>query len=425
MKRLVLILTICFLLMPAGILLAAGGQESAAAAAGPVQLRILWWGGQSRHDKTLQVVDMFQQANPSIKIEPEYLGWSGYFDRLAVLAAAEDVPDVFQITIERIPQYDERGLIADLYDIKEFDSKLLPANARKSGEAGGRLLGAVLGTNAYCLAYNPGMFDAVGAAYPTVKWTWSDLRAAGVKVRDNLDKYGIDGFGSDNDFEFWVRSYGGKMYSDDMKKPGWDKDQVVVNFFKQILDFQGNGISPPAEYAVEVQSNEENSLYAQGEAGMMLLWSNKVVSVYNTLQKDSGVMVLPGPGNEKGMFLRPSMFFSLGKPSEHKAEAAKFVNYFLGDVEANKVLAADRGVPLVADVRAALAAGASSQDKIIYDYIALVADHSSPIDTNFPPQAGEAEDILENITQQVSFREVTPEQGVKMLRERWTAVLSQ
>jgi multiple sugar transport system substrate-binding protein len=423
MKLLSFLLATLLLFIPASLIFAGGEQEAAKAAEeGPIQLRILWWGGQSRHDKTLKVIDMFQEKNPNIKIEPEYLGWSGYFDRLAVLSAAEDVPDIFQITIERIPQYNQRGLLADLSKIPGFNAEQIAASARKAGDVNGRLLAAVLGTNAYCLAYNPEMLDKVGVAYPTVDWTWKDFRAAAVKIRDGLKVYGVNGFGSDNEFEFWIRSRGAKVYGD--KKPGWDDDGMVVDFFKQIIDYQGSGISPPAEYSAEVQSNEENSLYAQGQAGMMFLWSNKVVSVRKTLGKDSGLMVLPGPGNKQGMYLRPSMFFSVAQPSTKKPAAAKFINYFLGDVEANLVLNADRGVPVVGEVLKALAAGADSQNKIIFDYIALVTDHSSPIDTNFPETQGELDDVLANITQQVSFRKVLPEEGAEKLRTEWTAVMS-
>ena len=37
------------------------------AAAEKIELRIAWWGGQARHDKTVQVIEMFEKANPDYK----------------------------------------------------------------------------------------------------------------------------------------------------------------------------------------------------------------------------------------------------------------------------------------------------------------------------------------------------------------------
>ena len=69
MKKL---LPICILLFAfsAQFVLSGAQEETTAAAAGPVTLRILWWGGQARHDKTLKVLDMYQQSTPHVKNEP-------------------------------------------------------------------------------------------------------------------------------------------------------------------------------------------------------------------------------------------------------------------------------------------------------------------------------------------------------------------
>ena len=39
----------------------------------PVKLRIAWWGGQSRHDYTLKVIEMYESQNPHVTIEPGML----------------------------------------------------------------------------------------------------------------------------------------------------------------------------------------------------------------------------------------------------------------------------------------------------------------------------------------------------------------
>lgn len=57
----------------AGALAACGGSSSgssvagaAAAAGGDVTIRITWWGGQSRHEYTQQLLDKYTELNPSV-----------------------------------------------------------------------------------------------------------------------------------------------------------------------------------------------------------------------------------------------------------------------------------------------------------------------------------------------------------------------
>ena len=44
---------------------------------GPVTIRLSWWGGDSRHEKTLEAVDKFMEAYPDIKVDREDLDEPG------------------------------------------------------------------------------------------------------------------------------------------------------------------------------------------------------------------------------------------------------------------------------------------------------------------------------------------------------------
>jgi len=104
---------------------------------------------------------------------------------------------------------------------------------------------------------------------------------------------------------------------------------------------------PPFAYTLEYDSNEDNSAYARGEATMTFVWSNLIGAIRDKLGSDSYMVPPPGPGSREGMFLRPSSFFSVAQTSPHNAAAGRFLTFFLGDLEANRILAAERGVPVV------------------------------------------------------------------------------
>jgi multiple sugar transport system substrate-binding protein len=48
------------------------------AAQAKVTLRLAWWGNPTRDERTLKVVDLYQQMNPNVTIEPETINWAGY-----------------------------------------------------------------------------------------------------------------------------------------------------------------------------------------------------------------------------------------------------------------------------------------------------------------------------------------------------------
>lgn len=55
-------------------------------------LRVLWWGSQARHDKTMVMIELFEQKNPDIKVEPEFTDWGGYWSKLATQVAGGLTP---------------------------------------------------------------------------------------------------------------------------------------------------------------------------------------------------------------------------------------------------------------------------------------------------------------------------------------------
>jgi len=52
-------------------------------------LRIMWWGSQTRHDRTLKVIELFTKET-GIQVEPEFYGFDDYISKLNILIAAND-----------------------------------------------------------------------------------------------------------------------------------------------------------------------------------------------------------------------------------------------------------------------------------------------------------------------------------------------
>src|SRR5690606_11664721 len=83
-------------------------------------------------------------------------------------------------------------------------------------------------------------------------------------------------------------------------------------------------------------------------------WSNQFVALQQIADRPFALAPLPGPNREQGLYLKPSMFFSISENSKVKEEAAKFIDFFVNDIEANKLILGERGVPVSGKVKEAL-----------------------------------------------------------------------
>ena len=157
---------------------------------------------------------------------------------------------------------------------------------------------------------------------------------------------------------------------------------------------------------------------------MAFIWSNLVRQVRRTLGVDTYLVQPPGPGAEEGIFLRSSSFFSIAESSYQKSAAAEFVMYFLQDIDANRILSAERGVPAVSAVRQALAAESPRQMVIMFDYVDHVAANSSPPPPVVPDNVVELRDALETIVRQVAFDQIGPAEAAALLRSEWIVLMA-
>src|SRR5690625_354091 len=140
-----------------------------------VTLRMTWWGSQSRHDQTQEIIDLFEEQNPDIKINSEFTGWDGYFEKMAAAAAGNNLPDIMQQNFgEYLNQYADKELLTDLTPFIEdgtIDLEGVSDTVIESGTQGGQVLGIPTGTNALTAIYNKTMLEEAGVEVPDHNWT--------------------------------------------------------------------------------------------------------------------------------------------------------------------------------------------------------------------------------------------------------------
>jgi multiple sugar transport system substrate-binding protein len=395
-----------------------------------VELRVAWWGSQNRHDKTMKVIEMFQAKYPNITISPEFTGWGGYWDKLTTQAAGQNMPDVVQMDYSRLMEFVAKGLLTDLTpfaDSSAINLGKIDEAYIESGRADGKLYALSLGSNAPALAYDPAVFAEAGVAEPQPGYTWDDLAdiAAKLKEKKGKDFYPIGKAANDDGyFNIYVREKGFERYNAEGNGLGFEDDQIVSEWFAYWDKLNKDGLVAPISMTATIQNMEEQ-LLAKNKAAMMFINSNEIIALQSAAGRDIKLTVLPKLADgENGLFLKPSMFFSISENSAHKDAAAKFIDFFTNDIEANKVLEAERGVPISSDVREELGATLGGANKNMFDYIELAQQHAKKIYPPEPAGAIEAADAFNRIAEAMNFKKTTPDEAAKQFRNEATKALN-
>ncbi len=420
--------------MVAPTFVVAGGSKDAAGSgggAGPVELRLGWWGNPTRDERTLKVIDLYQAKYPNVSIEPETVGWGGYWDRINTQVAAGNLPDVMQHDYAYMLQFVGRKQLADLTPFvkdKTINLAGVDESFLSGGRVDGKLYGISLGTNAVCMIYDPAVLAKAGVAEPTAKWTWADFEKMAVQIYQKTGVKTLPLFTTDPKvgFDNWIRQTGKPFYAPDGKSLGFTDAAQLEEYFNLQLRLKEAGalVNPDTAF---INVSPQEGAFAKGESWVQYLWSNQVVSEQAALNKPVKIALLPKIAGSKrpGTFLKPSMFFAIPEMGTNKAEAAKFVNYFLTDIDANKVLLGERGVPIIPSVRDAIKADVNPVMQDVFAFIDLVGKgNASPIDPPDPAASGEVLKLFRDSTLAVLVGKVSSKDGAAMIMKQANAILA-
>lgn len=384
-------------------------------------LRIMWWGSQLRHDRTLAVLDLFTQQT-GIEFEAEFYGFDDYIAKLNILIAANDAPDIMQLGgnfptymdyIEILNPYLEDGTI----DTSNTDPSFLAITTLD-----GKTVGLSSGTNAPALAYDPALFAAAGVPEPDFNWTWEEFEQAALTISEKL---GILGVALTRNDEFWILTTvvsqygtGESLFLEPYRlKLNYQNDQYVADYLDMVYRLTKAGAYPTAAQMAEIKDIEGNPI-VRGEAAMAWCYSNQFVALSNAAGRPLKLVCLPrrtsdGPLEQSIM---SSQMMCMSSQSKHKEAAAKFLDFWVNSVEANLILQGERGIPIMRHVREALAEGLSEPEQKIYQYLTdLGREAATQIVLDSPVQT-QIRDVYIRLAEEVVFEKTTPEAAAKQFR---------
>jgi len=315
-----------------------------------------------------------------------------------------------------VAEYANRGAIAPLdsylggeLDLGDFDQDQLDA-----GKVNGTLYAISLGANAAGAVVNADAFAKAGLDLPGPATTYDDLRAIAdaFKSKDLGMRVISDLSGLWAALENWLIQKGKALYTADGKL-AFDADDIT-EWFQLWAGLRANGVCvAPEDQALDTNSPDTSAL-TTGKAAMSMKFSNELVGLQKLNQAKLALTNMPriaadAPG---GHYRRASMFFSISNASARKDQAAKFINFFVNDPEANKILAAERGIPCSAQVRAAIAPLLDEQSREALEYVGGLGPLLGKAPPTSPAGGGEInESVLPAASQEVAFGVRSPEEA--------------
>ncbi|WP_299090792.1 sugar ABC transporter substrate-binding protein [uncultured Metabacillus sp.] len=396
-----------------------GGQD------GKIKLRIAWWGDQPRHDYTLEIIKKYEEQNPNVDIQAEYASWDDYWKKLAPQASAGQLPDIIQMDLSYFSQYAGNGQLADLTPFvgKEIDTTNYTENYINGGKIGDKLYGFNAGVNVVGFHYDPEVLKKAGVESLDENWTWDDYKEIAKKAKA-AGIFMDTGMKADVFFNYYLRTQGKSLYSEDGTKLGYEDDQLFIDFFEMTSSLVKDGAVPTPDYLAQLKGIEDDPVVKQEAIGIWQ-WSNQFVGLQQVANRPLQIHNMPGPGMKEGLYLKPSMFWSVSKNSKHQEEAAKFINFLVNDIEANKLALGDRGVPGSSVIKEELKPFLSPEQVQVFDSVAWAEQNSSPFDGPDPIGAGEVIELLDSLSEQMNYGQLKVEDAAKQFRQQAESILSQ
>jgi multiple sugar transport system substrate-binding protein len=406
-----------------------------------VELKVSWWGSPERDLRTTQAIRLFEAQNPGIKVSIEhYASTQGkgivgtdYWPTLNKHAADGQLPDVMQHDYAYIEEWTARGLLQPLDAFVQdggIDLSDVTAAVVDGGKVNGKVMAVSLGINTQSIVLDTNAFAAAGVALPGDDWTWNDLERIALAIHTKLGIWGF-GAGLHNYTPGWKAVYLSKgqwVFSPDGKALGYMDDRPWVEHWEMILRLQAAGALPRRQEE-PMTSNVEALPLAFGKAAMEFVHSNQLVSLWTAAGTARTLKALPLPrvaGGRSPVYLKPSQYFSMTRDCKHPREAAKLIDFFTNNVEANLILGGERGVPIAGKVVAALTPKLSKQALETFNLIERAKAYATALPPNDP--VGWTKVLTEvfnpKVVESVMNLVWTPEMAMKVFRTEANELLA-
>ncbi|NPV08314.1 MAG: extracellular solute-binding protein [Anaerolineae bacterium] len=300
----------------------------------------------------IELVNLFEEANPDIRIKLAVWPGQDFHDKLRLLATAGDLPDAFNIETKQYLDMVYRDMILDITELFSANSGLTEddywAGEWEKQWFRGKMYLLSLDTQPAVIFYNKDLFDAKGIPYPPrdwtdTEWTYEKMIETAGALTEGEGPSRVWGLAWTR---FWPYIYpiawslGGSIVSDDRAKSTLTMPETIAaHQMRADLELKYR-ITPTPDQASEgtdlMFNTNRIAMVATSSSGA---WYYKDVP---DLHWDIGVM----PGGPAGRFTRcPQDGVAVGSQTKHPTEAFE-VAMFMAGPEGQRIMDNQLGLGL-------------------------------------------------------------------------------
>ncbi|HZX08092.1 ABC transporter substrate-binding protein [Kribbella sp.] len=395
-----------------------GGSGNTSGGGSKGTLDVMFWGEGDQNKLLIKALDLYQKSSGAVKVNPQYSGFSGYYDKLATRVAGGNPPDVFQIHLPYLMEYIKRGAVAPLDQYKDdLGLDKMPDYVATTTKADGKYYFALLGAATQpAIIVDTTKLKGLGMAAPSPDWTIDQYKSA---MADVWNKSGhklagtADLGGNSIALESFLRGRGKALFGDGSSLGFAEED--LAAWLQLWQDLRGNGSAVPMPVTAAA-TGFQNDPVTIGKAAYTGTATSRGLPSMQSLTKDTlslGTFPSGGAGSAPGTNIIPAGWFAISPKSKNIEGAVSMLKYLTSRPEAAQAMGLARGVPIPENIRADVAKTATGLNKLVLDNYALVASKGPAPLQMYPPGASKLlQTSLPNANQVVGFGKSSVSQAV-------------
>jgi len=389
----------------------ATGGDDYTVGAQAATIRLYWWGGDARHERTQQVIAAFQEKYPNITVSPEFSDWTGYWDKLATSTAGNNSPDVIQMDQLYLASYAARDTLVDLSTLKELDTSNLAPAVLGMGLWDGKQYAVPISTTSLGIMVNMDILSSLGITLPdTTKWTWDEFQTFAKSITD-ASGGAVVGTGIMNNeysLQLFARQKGDQLFSngDIVIKP-----ETLAAYLQLGLDLSTSGAAPSASRIAETASLAlDQTDFSTGKLAMSFTQSTQISAYAQASGANIQLVQLPSfdSNQTKYQYFKPGMYWSVSSQSKYPHEAAALVDFLINDESAATILGTERGIPANPKMLDAISGTLTPDEQKAVDYTNSLTPLLGQAPAIVPNGASAMDSIIARYEQEVLFGNQSP-----------------
>ena len=258
-------------------------------------------------------------------------------------------------------------------------------------------------------------YEKAGLKIPEICYpTWEELEKDLYALKTVTGAYGAeDLFDQSFTLRYFLREHGESMFAKNSEQIGFS-EKTLEEFYQMKKRWIEEQLIPA--YRIGEETNLENCKFTEGSAAVKACYSNQYLQLKELTGKDLRLILMPEAQNGLGTDLRPGHHICMSAHSDEKEAAAKLIDFLINDVEANKILDAERGIPASSAVRQAMEREKTDGQQEMWKIIELAEKYSAAQDAASELDTYSFDQFMKDIEEEIMYDQISIEEAYEKIK---------